>query len=987
MVCLSFNTYSQITIVNYDFNSGTSYDSLTPALVPGITSIASSTEAFDTLNGEVTTATAFTANSTPGNAIAMNNSSGNNTNYFQFQLGGSSLNNYTNYKIYLQARRSNTGATTITVAYSTDGTNFINFGTASTGNGSFNATIIDFSGIPALNNRSTIYFRLLASGASGSGTLRVDNFEIQAALSTGATISSDYFKSNVVSGNWGDATTWVSSHDNIIWFSATGTPTSSASGIYIVTGSTIIINTPAMGKAITIDSGATLIHNSGINFSISDGAGDDFIINGTYVLNGTQPMLPGDVTAQVNSGGVVRADGNNGGQSDAFASNPKVLFKTGSVFEWAIITGANVFNTSNVIYFNAAGSNSQSPVFRINAASNVTVGANGTTTFNGKFEVASGKTITFQNTGIKIFRDGLGGHGTIVHKGGSVASDNASGTFKITGTAAVIDGTVTINLNNNTTAATNEMEISDGASVTVSGSPQINVNSGSDFVINGSLTESASTPIFLLDGNLTVNGSITDLTTNGAVQGGSSNTTLSNITIGNNTTAPTNSASVGTLTFTAGFGNVNTFTLQRTVSHSNPSVVLGSDIITNNLVLTKGILATDNHLFTYNKTGSLVLPAAYTDSYICTCNSSGNEITSNGSNGFRINNVSGNIDQIFPVGTDFVSPNRMALNMNGVTTNDYTVIVGKGDLGGTPLPRVNRIWYVSQADATNTTATMKLYFTKRDWLSDPFGNGQDEIEDGFIYSDPRLIQKDYNDLFVNTSTKATIDVPDYTGAADNTEVFARYFLGVSADYQGNTNGINSFSRFSVVNMSDIILAVKLLNFKAYQKGSGVQIEWSVLNETNIDHYEVEKSVNGTIFTKIVSVHAVNTGNSVNYSKTDFSPGSGNNFYRIKAVDKGGSITYTSIVLVNIDIDKTTLRIYPNPVQDKMVNIQFTSLPKGKYELLLYNIAGQTVFSSRIEHTGGSSIESFILPLNIRCGAYILKVFNERIHFTNRVVVE
>jgi hypothetical protein len=172
---------AQTTIVNYDFNAGTSFATLTPATAPGVTSTASSTEAFSTVGGTVTTPTAFTQNATAGNAITMTNSSGTNTRYFQFQLGGSALVNYASYKVYVQAQRSGTGAQVITLAYSTDGTNFTNFPTTGApGNGSFNAILFDLSAVTALNNRSSITFRLLASGASGTGTMRIDNFQVQA---------------------------------------------------------------------------------------------------------------------------------------------------------------------------------------------------------------------------------------------------------------------------------------------------------------------------------------------------------------------------------------------------------------------------------------------------------------------------------------------------------------------------------------------------------------------------------------------------------------------------------------------------------------------------------------------------------------------------------------------------------------------------------------------------------------------------------------
>src|ERR1051326_4166882 len=102
MPLFSLFAFTQTTIVNYDFNSGTSYATLAPQLASGITSSASSTESWQTYTGTATGASSFTTNSTAGNALGMSNSSGINTRYFQFQLGGTSLSSYTTFKIYLQ---------------------------------------------------------------------------------------------------------------------------------------------------------------------------------------------------------------------------------------------------------------------------------------------------------------------------------------------------------------------------------------------------------------------------------------------------------------------------------------------------------------------------------------------------------------------------------------------------------------------------------------------------------------------------------------------------------------------------------------------------------------------------------------------------------------------------------------------------------------------------------------------------------------------
>ena len=168
------------TIVNYDFNSGTTYAGLNPTVATNVTSTASSTEAFVTYGGVASGASAFTATTIPGNALGMVNSSGANAKYFQFQLGGTALNTYSGYKLYFQSQRSNAGAQLITVGYSTNGSSYTNFTTTYAVPTSFGETVVDLSNVAALNNQANVSFRLFASGATSTGTLRIDNFQVQA---------------------------------------------------------------------------------------------------------------------------------------------------------------------------------------------------------------------------------------------------------------------------------------------------------------------------------------------------------------------------------------------------------------------------------------------------------------------------------------------------------------------------------------------------------------------------------------------------------------------------------------------------------------------------------------------------------------------------------------------------------------------------------------------------------------------------------------
>jgi hypothetical protein len=175
--------FGQVTIVNYDFNAGTNYPTLTPALASGVTAAASSTQPFATVGGTVSGAGAFTTNATAGTAVTMADSSGTNTKYYQFDIGG--VATYSKYKVYFQGQRSATGATTASVAYSSTGCAgaFTIFGTSqvvATAFATSSPTVFDLSAISALDNQANVCFRILAAGASGAGTFRIDNFQIQA---------------------------------------------------------------------------------------------------------------------------------------------------------------------------------------------------------------------------------------------------------------------------------------------------------------------------------------------------------------------------------------------------------------------------------------------------------------------------------------------------------------------------------------------------------------------------------------------------------------------------------------------------------------------------------------------------------------------------------------------------------------------------------------------------------------------------------------
>jgi hypothetical protein len=390
--------------------------------------------------------------------------------------------------------------------------------------------------------------------ASGSLTSVVSSpFDINASSGT-----TDYFRTatGFTSGNWNATGSWESSPDNVTWVPSTVVPNSSASAITLRSG-TLTITAAASAKLLTVQAGAVLAHNSGVSFTIADDgtSATDFLVQGRYELNGTQPTINSGASVTIASNAEVRATDNTGGGSDDFARNIAVSWQNNSLFNWDI---SLAFQASGETYFQGTAA-TVIPVFRSKATG--TLGGLGITTFNGTFEC--NVNVTFQSATAIIFRNGITGTG-------SITQNSTCGQFRINGTTSSLgssSGTLTLNLGNdvssglavqagtctlqgNVTANTGPIYIDNGATLVagtkaIDGSSSFTLNIGATLVtaspngVNGSITVTG-TKNFNSGANYTFNGAVNQTT--GSLMGGTAGTlTIANTgSSGNQTTTLSN---------------------------------------------------------------------------------------------------------------------------------------------------------------------------------------------------------------------------------------------------------------------------------------------------------------------------------------------------------------------------------------------------------------------------------------------------------------
>lgn len=194
-------------------------------------------------------------------------------------------------------------------------------------------------------------------------------------------------------------------------------------------------------------------------------------------------------------------------------------------------------------------------------------------------------------------------------------------------------------------------------------------------------------------------------------------------------------------------------------------------------------------------------------------------------------------------------------------------------------------------------------------------------------------------------------------------------------------------RFKIVFRVSSAMPLDITNVNAYTKNRGTQVDWQTESEVNVDKYEVERSNNGIVFKKIGTVQAENKSKA-SYSLVDAEEISADRYYRVKAVEKSQNIKYSRIVKVKAGVSAGTISVVPNPISGNSINIVFSNMEEGQYKALLFNKAGQIVYSGHISYGGG--IESKVIKVSstLPGGVYQLSLMsNENKVYNTQVLVE
>jgi hypothetical protein len=183
---------------------------------------------------------------------------------------------------------------------------------------------------------------------------------------------------------------------------------------------------------------------------------------------------------------------------------------------------------------------------------------------------------------------------------------------------------------------------------------------------------------------------------------------------------------------------------------------------------------------------------------------------------------------------------------------------------------------------------------------------------------------------------------------------------------GNTAARIDHIRITILYDNAMTLPVRLQSFVATPQNNSVLLKWRTSDETNMSHYTVERSANGSDFSSLQNVTSQNNPFSTDYSYTDLDPISGVAYYRIRMTGNSGEAKYSFILSVQFS-ESGNIDLYPTLLSPGQI-INVRSSLSDRFTINFYTHTGQKVATltsvNRVFNTAGLEKQKGVLYYQI-----------------------
>ncbi|MEM9821777.1 MAG: Ig-like domain-containing protein [Bacteroidota bacterium] len=148
----------------------------------------------------------------------------------------------------------------------------------------------------------------------------------------------------------------------------------------------------------------------------------------------------------------------------------------------------------------------------------------------------------------------------------------------------------------------------------------------------------------------------------------------------------------------------------------------------------------------------------------------------------------------------------------------------------------------------------------------------------------------------------------------------------------------------VINVNDA-LPVDLSTFTAKAVDCQILLEWTTESEWDNEYFELEHSLDGQHFEYLTTIEGAGNSSTRQYYQWRHQPIKAQQYYRIKQVDFDGQFSYSPIIVQSTDCNlqhnnDLSLKLFPNPLFDQALHIQFKSQQDIDLPLIIIDASGK-----------------------------------------------
>jgi hypothetical protein len=181
------------------------------------------------------------------------------------------------------------------------------------------------------------------------------------------------------------------------------------------------------------------------------------------------------------------------------------------------------------------------------------------------------------------------------------------------------------------------------------------------------------------------------------------------------------------------------------------------------------------------------------------------------------------------------------------------------------------------------------------------------------------------------------------------------------------------------------LPVTLTRFEAQALGAVVAVGWATASEQSSASFEVERSVDGVVFSKIGQVAAAGTtSQGQQYQLLDRTPQAGLSYYRLRQLDQDGAAHYSPAVPVQLApaIAAPLLTLAPNPTTGRLT-VQLVQATAQAATLQVLDALGRPMYQQALP---AAATQEHALDLQaLPAGVYLVRVTSAAGVATQRLV--